>query len=128
MSDWKRQIDTKLARSGSLEQPEIPAKILEILAGINKTELDGGWWETNQGAAFGGDKLAQVITAMEPYTELKQQRDELLAALIQARNALQFENDCPEGGIKDTLWMMDSPETLFDFMDAAIAKAKGGAQ
>lgn len=55
------------------------------------------------------------------------QRDELLAALIESRHALQYANDNPNGGISDTIWMMHRPETVFDFMDAAIAKAKGGA-
>lgn len=50
---------------------------------------------------------------------------ELLAALIEARHALQFANDTPNGPIVDTIWMMHRPETLFDFMDAMIAKATG---
>lgn len=62
------------------------------------------------------------------YLELQQQRDELLAALIESRHALQFAKDNPNGGISDTIWMMHGPETLFDFMDAAIAKAKEGAR
>ena len=63
-----------------------------------------------------------------PFSELRKQRDELLAALIESRHALQFANDNPNGGISDTIWMMHGPETLFDFMDAAIAKAKEGAR
>jgi hypothetical protein len=50
---------------------------------------------------------------------------ELLEALIQARHALQLANDTPNGPINDTIWMPHIPETLFDFMDSAIAKARG---
>lgn len=47
---------------------------------------------------------------------------ELVEALLEAREALQFANDSPGGGISDTIWMMHRPETLFDFLDAALAK------
>ncbi len=67
---------------------------------------------------FGRDNMVQHAT---------KQRDELLAAMIEAREALQFANDSPAGGISDTIWMMHRPETLFDFMDTAIARVKGGA-
>lgn len=50
---------------------------------------------------------------------------ELLETLIQARQVLQFANETPNGPIRDTIWMMHGPETLFDFLDAAIAKATG---
>lgn len=48
----------------------------------------------------------------------------LLAAFKEARSALQFANDSPCSGINDTIWMMHGPETLFDFMDAAIEEAE----
>lgn len=52
----------------------------------------------------------------------------LRKVLIDVRNALQLANDTPNGGISDTLWMPDQPETVFDFIDAAMAAApKGGA-
>lgn len=44
-----------------------------------------------------------------------------LDALIAVRHALQYANDNPGGGITDTLWMIESPQTVFDFLDAAIA-------
>lgn len=53
---------------------------------------------------------------------------DLLAALIEARHALQFANDSPGGPIVDTIWIMHSPGTIFDFLDAAIAKATGGKE
>lgn len=56
--------------------------------------------------------------------------------LVDVRNSLQFANDNPGGGIVDTLWMMDAPETIFDHIDAALAQqgasqdaaANGGAK
>lgn len=54
---------------------------------------------------------------------LIKERDELLSALIEARQALQFANDAPGGGINDTIWMMHRSETLFDFVDSAIENA-----
>lgn len=49
---------------------------------------------------------------------------ELVATLIEARHALQMANDSPNGPISDTIWMMHQPETLFDFLDVALEKAK----
>jgi hypothetical protein len=49
-----------------------------------------------------------------------QEREECAKVLREAREALQFSNDTPNGAITDTIWMMHRPETLFDFMDAAI--------
>lgn len=57
---------------------------------------------------------------------LQMQRDELLAALKAARKSLQVANDTTDGPIRDTIWHGPA-ETLFDFMDAAIAKVEGGA-
>jgi hypothetical protein len=61
------------------------------------------------------DELATLTT----------QRDKLLAALIEAREALQMANETPNGPITGTIWMWHRPETLFDFIDAAIAEVKG---
>lgn len=35
-------------------------KIKQILSGIDKTEMEGGWWETSDYAKFGAEKLAQI--------------------------------------------------------------------
>lgn len=51
---------------------------------------------------------------------------DLLQVLREVRNALQFANDTPNGGINGTIWMMHSPETLFDYIDAAIAAQSSG--
>lgn len=65
-------------------------------------------------------------SASDKLDELHAQRDELLAALKAARKSLQVANDTPDGPIRDTIWHGPA-ETLFDFMDAAIEKAQGGA-
>ena len=49
---------------------------------------------------------------------------ELLADMKAARQSLQVANDTPNGPINDTIWHGPA-ETLFDFMDHAIAKAGG---
>ena len=80
---------------------------------------------------FGGISYLGSIEARLPSLEneanahLIAAAPELLAALIEARHALQLANDTPNGPIVDTIWMMHRPETLFDFMDAMIAKARG---
>lgn len=51
---------------------------------------------------------------------------ELLADMKAARQSMQVANDTPNGPISDTIWHGPS-ETLFDFMDYAIAKAEGRA-
>ena len=54
--------------------------------------------------------------------DLTARRDELLDALKAARQSLEVANDEPGGPIRDTIWHGPA-ETLFDFIDAAIAKA-----
>ena len=49
---------------------------------------------------------------------------ELLADMKAARQSMQVANYTPNGPISDTIWHGPS-ETLFDFMDYAIAKAEG---
>ncbi len=41
--------------------------------------------------------------------------------LREVRQSLQFANDSPNGGINDTIWMMEGPETLFDGFDRSLA-------
>ena len=48
------------------------------------------------------------------------QRNTLLIAIQEVREALQFASDSPAGPIRDTIWMMHRPETLFDFIDATL--------
>jgi hypothetical protein len=55
---------------------------------------------------------------------IAKQRDELLAALVNARNCLESANEMGDGPIVDTIWY-GRAETLFDYMDNAIASVKG---
>jgi hypothetical protein len=50
-----------------------------------------------------------------------------ITALREVRQSLQFANDSPNGPIRDTIWMMHGPETLFDYIDAALASAPAPA-
>ena len=70
------------------------------------------------------DMLSAAPAAPAVQDDVVKQRDELLAVLVEAREALQFANDSPGGVAADTIWMIHRPETLFDFMDAAIASVK----
>lgn len=72
---------------------------------------------------WGDSRIDQTIAELR---RLHKANAELLADFKEAREALQYANENPSGGISDTIWMMHRPETLFDFMDAAIAKAKEG--
>lgn len=42
-------------------------KIKELLKGIDETETDSvdGWWETSTGAAFGAEKLKELLALVE---------------------------------------------------------------
>ena len=82
---------------------------------------DEPFWERHL-PVHDGDRLN--LNADKALGDLKRQRDELLAAAKEAREALQFANESPGGGINDTIWMMHRSETLFDFLDAAIEKAQ----
>lgn len=48
------------------------------------------------------------------------QRNTLLIAIQEVREALQFASDSPAGPIRDTIWMMHRPETLLDFIDGTL--------
>ncbi len=51
----------------------------------------------------------------------------LRSVLVEVRHALQFASDSVGGGINDTLWMMHGQETVFDFIDAALAAGADGS-
>lgn len=59
----------------------------------------------------------------DAWAGMKTQRDDLLAAMKAARLSLQRANDGYDEIITDTIWHTNH-ETLFDFMDAAIANAE----
>lgn len=99
--------DEIVASTWLKRQDETARRIVSCLnacAGIPTETLEAGSMETTR----------EVLSA----AELKQQRDELLTALQESKETL--ERECTL--ITDTLWYSKT-ETLFDFMDAAIAKA-----
>jgi murein DD-endopeptidase MepM/ murein hydrolase activator NlpD len=58
-----------------MNKEELKQRLLKILAGIDGMEgdrIDGveGWWETHQGAAFGAEKLAEVLAAVDEVSEV----------------------------------------------------------
>lgn len=75
------------------------------------------------------DAAATLATQpARPSTELLSLRAEAEAlrnALQDVREALHLENEKLRGPICDTIWMPHGAETLFDFLDAAIAATKG---
>ena len=67
-------------------------------------------------------RLAHVLVPhLKRIAKLESVQGVLLGALKEARQALQAANDTPAGPIRDTIWMIDTPETLFDFMDSTLA-------
>ena len=57
--------------------------------------------------------------------ELTAQRDAAIETLVKTRQALKIANEMKGGPICDTIWMPSlCSETLFDFLDAAIANCK----
>lgn len=78
------------------------------------------------GLTTGENDPSDIARTREAITGLIRQRDELLAVLVNSRNALESANEMGDGPIVDTIWY--SPhETLFDYMDAALAGSQGGA-
>ena len=39
---------------------DIDPEVAAILKGIDREEIDDGWWETSVGAEFGATKLAEI--------------------------------------------------------------------
>lgn len=80
-------------------------------------------WNACEGISTEALERSDVIASMQgERRRLETQRDDLLAALKAARQSLEVANDEPGGPIRDTIWHGPA-ETLFDFIDAAIAKA-----
>jgi hypothetical protein len=44
------------------------------------------------------------------------------------RQSLQLANDTTDGGISDTLWLIDKPQTVFDAMDALLDQLRAQRQ
>lgn len=104
---------------------------VNALEGLSDYALLGGW-------SFRGiESRAKLLenqrdeywealqhTSYEVENMLRNQRDELLTVIVNARNALESANEMANGPICDTIWYGPG-ETLFDYMDAAIASVKG---
>lgn len=73
-------------------------------------------------AGIAGWEIVGMKGELKAFAKLvaAQEREECAKVLREAREALQFANDTPNGAVTDTIWMMHRPETLFDFMDEAI--------
>lgn len=63
--------------------------ITSILDGIDRIELDDGWWETSTGAEFGKEKLEEIRAAM-----LSQQQQPATDNTAQQFEALATGNKC----------------------------------
>lgn len=74
-------------------------------------------------ATWGDDSTAREASA--EITRLRAEAEALRNALQDVREALHLENEKLRGPICDTIWMPHGAETLFDFLDAAIAATKG---
>lgn len=69
------------------------------------------------------EERIRALSSAPAQAAQSEEAKKLLDVLIDARQALQYANKNPGGGIDDTIWMMGRPETLFDFLDAAIEDA-----
>lgn len=63
---------------------------------------------------------AQAATIAEQAAQI----EALRAVIREARQALEAANVADNGPIRDTIWMPGRPETLFDFLDAAMQSGK----
>lgn len=114
---WNNQ---KPIESRALYTAPRPDRVAELEAElVSARELASKWqalWEGNQVSAE---------SALRLVGRFKAEVERLRKDFREAREALQLANDSPDGGINDTIWMPHRPETLFDFIDDALA-AKGG--
>jgi hypothetical protein len=86
-------------------------------------DLIRGRWEGEQAASANISRMLLERAALTSRpAEVDDEAARLRKVLVEVRHALQFANDSPGGGISDTLWMMHGPETVFDFIDAALAE------
>lgn len=56
--DLKAELDTA---ESAIDLEEVK----EILKGIDKDEVEDGWWETSTGASFGASKLNELLNYLE---------------------------------------------------------------
>lgn len=105
-----------------------PAPVQPQPSGITGELADGKELPALPGhqGEFGGMRLFDLYT-LRQYARaalaMRQPQGDAVKALREVRQALQFANDSPNGPITDTIWMMHGPETLFDYIDAALDRA-----
>lgn len=46
--------------------------IEDVLEGIDKEDIDGGWWETSGGVEFGKEKLQDIRKAFQFYMKMEE--------------------------------------------------------
>ena len=74
-----------------------------------------------------GEEAADEIERLRAdVAGLREDALRLRATLINVRLVLQVANTTPNGPICDTIWYSNN-ETLFDYIDAALAARKGEA-
>ena len=73
----------------------------------------------------------QICALMADNAKLKEQNEALQSKMVKVtgqlvmiRESLQFANESPGGPINDTIWMMHTPSTLFDYIDDVIEGTK----
>lgn len=61
--------DTVRVQTWVMTPDEAVAEVRRILNGIDRDELDDGWWETSTAAAFGAARLAEVEALIRTLSE-----------------------------------------------------------
>lgn len=135
-----RTTDTKVARI--FLQDAINAEITRLRAEAEQLrsvmiaaaeEIQAHWPAHCDAEGYGPAnlmrRLEEGIPSQYAYTagdfeRLRAEAEALRKALQDVREALRLENDKVRGPICDTIWMPQGAETLFDFLDAAIAATK----
>lgn len=119
-----RAMNAKAKWPGQEEIEELRRQLAESDRRAGAAEREVMWLRSNANARQSWLDKAKDRAGYDRSVSFDVVFDDLLAArdaLREAREALQFANDSPGGGISDTIWMMHRPETLFDFIDAALA-------
>lgn len=89
-----------------------------------RSRLDSG---RSNGAPQLNKDIRVLKKAEDAIVDLRQQRNDLLAVLVNVRNTLESANEMGDGPIVDTIWYGPA-ETLFDYMDAELDKLESHGQ
>lgn len=115
---WRRSVEIALA--ALREQDEWHKTLGDDTDAYGDSDLE-------EITRIGISRLEQMLSTQKapPVNADGERAANLLSALVSVRNALGMANEEKNGPIRDTIWMPNGPETLFDFIDAAIAAEKG---